>query len=227
MHPLLRHVLHVLLPLVLWGVSPRLELHVIAAGLLFFALFALFHDALHGALGLTRRGHEWLLSGSGVLMGVSGHAARRAHLIHHARPFAHDDPEGHAAREGFWAALRAGPATYLGLRAWGLLHAPRERALQVREWWAVAAFFGVLALFPAGRLYLAVALVLHMTMPAWAAMLPHHPPRPLLVMATALARMGFLLPTIFVTHMLHHAHPKLDTFALLRRWRGECLVENP
>ncbi|ATB28862.1 fatty acid desaturase [Melittangium boletus] len=221
MHPLFRHLLHVLLPLVLWGMSPRIELHVIAAGLLFFALFALFHDALHGALGLTRQAHERLLTWSGVFMGVSGHAARRAHLRHHAHPFADDDPEGHAARNGLWATLRAGPAGYLGLKDWGLAHAPRERDIQLREWRAVAVFFGGLALFPAGRLYLATALALHLTMPAWAALLPHRPPRLLLAGATMLARVGFLLPGIFVTHELHHQHPKLDTFTLVRRWRGE------
>jgi fatty acid desaturase len=219
MRPLFRHLLHVLWALLLWLASPRIELQAIAAGLLFFALFALFHDALHGALGLSRRAHAVLLSGSGVLLGVSGHAARRAHLRHHARPFSEEDPEGHTAQAGLWAALRAGPSVYLGLRAWGLLHAPRERALQRREWHAVALVFGGLMLVPAGRLYAVTALVLHMTMPAWAALLPHQPPRPLLALATALARSGFLLPALFVTHTLHHQHPKLDTFTLVRRWR--------
>ncbi|ADO75840.1 fatty acid desaturase [Stigmatella aurantiaca] len=219
MSPLFRHVLHVLLALVLWGASPRIELQATASVLLFFMLFFLFHDALHGALGLSRRANELLMSGSGVVLGVSGHAARRAHLRHHARPFADDDPEGHAAKKGLWAALRAGPSVYLGLRAWGLLHAPAERALQRREWRAVVIFFGALALFPAGRLYVFTALVLHVTMPAWAALLPHQPPRPLLAVATALARRGFLFPALFVTHPLHHQHPKLDTFTLVRRWR--------
>ncbi|MDC0711416.1 fatty acid desaturase [Stigmatella sp. ncwal1] len=219
MSPLARHVLQILLYLLLWGVSPRIELQAIASGLIFFALFSLFHDALHGALGLSRRANELLVSGSGVVLGISGHAARRAHLRHHARPFADDDPEGHAAKEGPWAALRAGPSVYLGLKAWGLLHAPHERALQLREWRAVAVLFGGLAVFPAGRLYVLTALVLHMTMPAWAALLPHQPPRPLLALTTALARVGFLLPALFVTHTLHHEHPKLDTFTLVRRWR--------
>jgi fatty acid desaturase len=220
MRPLFRHVLHVLWVLLLWRVSPWIELQVIASGLLFFALFALFHDALHGALGVSRRAHEVLVGVSGVLLGISGHAARRAHLRHHARPFADDDPEGHSAKAGLWATLRAGPSVYLGLRAWGLRHAPRERALQRREWLAVALVFGGLMLFPAGRLYALTAVVLHMTMPAWAAFLPHQPPRFLMAVATALGRRGFLLPALFVTHTLHHQHPKLDTFSLVRHWRA-------
>ncbi|WP_434384063.1 fatty acid desaturase [Melittangium boletus] len=219
MRPLTRHLIDVLLPLILWMVLPRNVLQVVAAALLFFAIFALFHDALHGALGLPRALNERVLTWSGVLMGVSGHAARRAHLVHHARPFAVDDPEGMAAREGPWAALLGGPACYLGLRAWGLAHVPHERDLQRREWRAVAVYFLGLLLFPAGRIFLATMLALHATMPLWAAFLPHHPPRVLLALASGLARVGFTLPAIFVTHGLHHQHPKLDGYTLLRRWQ--------
>lgn len=220
MRPLFRHLVHVLLPLSLWVVSPWWPLHVLAAGLLFFAIFSLFHDAMHGALGLPRADNERLLTWSGVFMGVSGHAARRAHLVHHARPLTEEDPEGNTARWGAWAALRAGPANYLGLRSWGLAHAPHERAPQVFEWRAVALFLGGLALCPAGRTYLGVVLALHSTMPLWAAYLPHRPPRLLFGGAAVLARLGFLVPTTFVTHELHHQHPKLDAFTLARRWRG-------
>src|SRR5688572_8936709 len=61
---------------------------------LFFPRFGVaFHDLLHGSLSLRSRVSGLLLTVLGLTVLYSGHAARAAHLEHHRRFPAADDPE--------------------------------------------------------------------------------------------------------------------------------------
>jgi beta-carotene hydroxylase len=61
----------------LWPLAP------VAVFALFVSIVTSAHDAVHGSLGLSKRGTEWALFALGALVLESGHAYRLTHLRHH------------------------------------------------------------------------------------------------------------------------------------------------
>jgi fatty acid desaturase len=187
---------------------------------LFFASFALAHDLAHGALGLPRRANDVALAAAGALMLTSGHALRRMHLRHHARPLEEGDLEGLGARLTLQGALAAGPANAIELRVEAWRGAPhRERAWQLAEMITTLAIAAAcLAAAPrAIALYVALAIALHATASLWASHIPHNTPAIVLRMAERLAftRSPVMLSLAF--HERHHAHPRIPCQQLARR----------
>jgi fatty acid desaturase len=185
---------------------------VVAAGLLFLESFALMHDLAHGALRLPRQVNEVALGLAGVLLLMSGHAVRRMHLVHHARPLTADDLEGRPARGGFWRALAGGPGAALSLRREAFRGAgPRGRRIQAMETVAGAALAA--ALLASGRaplvVYAIVAMLGQATMSVWAAHVPHNAPRWLSRIAARLAVTGSPTLLALAHHDLHHARPQI------------------
>ncbi len=191
-------------------------LHLVVPGSLFFfnapwlasvgvflGAFALFHDTVHANLGLPKRLNELVLAITGMLLGVSGLAARRAHLFHHAHPGAPDDMEGRDIESPLWLAIVRAPITWLALLFTGWNR-------RVAAEWALVAIFGCLA----RREYVLVMAIAQATMSLWAGRLSHRQPRLLVAAALPLARFGVSLATLFVTHEAHHEHPWKATFEL-------------
>jgi len=197
---MLLHALHLLVPASLFFFNAPW----LASIGLFLGAFALFHDTVHANLGLPRRINEATLALTGMLLGVSGLAARRAHLFHHAHPGALDDMEGRDMNSPLWLAIVRAPVSWLAL------FSSHWRKPRVAFEWALVALFCAVA----PREYVIVMIVAQGTMSLWAGRWSHRQPRWLLAAALPLARFGISLATLFVTHEAHHEHPWKATFEL-------------
>jgi fatty acid desaturase len=67
------------------------------------------HNAFHYAVGITPRGHEWLMYGLSVLMLSAMHAVQFNHLRHHRHCMDDEDIEALSARMPGWKAILIGP----------------------------------------------------------------------------------------------------------------------
>jgi fatty acid desaturase len=99
------------------------------------------HNAFHYAVGISPRGHEWLMFALSVAMLSAMHAVQFNHLRHHRHCMDEDDIEALSARMPGWKAILIGP--YF---PW-MLHrtALRIGRPAVRRW--VWAELGAIALF--------------------------------------------------------------------------------
>jgi fatty acid desaturase len=215
------HAARIAASAVLLAVAPPV-LTPVAAVALFLACFAIAHDLTHGALGLPRRPLELALTLIGLGLVTSGHAMRRMHLLHHARPMQDGDLEGAAATMSLAAAALAAPRLAVQLRVEAYRRAgARERRLQLVEH-ALCAAIVVAALVapPALSVYVAITLLAQATSPVWAGHLPHRmPPRLLRVLAAfAFTRSPTVLSLAF--HDLHHDCPKVPCQQLGRAARA-------
>jgi len=181
---------------------------------LFLSAFALAHDAMHGALGLSRKGHDAVLAFAGLFLLQSGHAMRRMHLRHHARPEAADDVEGRGAVVGPFCGLVLGAAQLVSYRleAWRAGRA-RDRRWQLGE--HVASIALALALVLSGAwVYAAVAFALQLSMPVWASWVPHRAPAWVRRAAAKLAFSHSVMMVNLAYHELHHRRPSVPCDAL-------------
>lgn len=194
--------------LLLWSARHHPVLAVAAGVFLFLAAFAFNHDVLHGALGLPRRANEALLTVLSLLMGWSGHAVRRLHLKHHARPLAGGDVEGHGATLSFWGALAAGPLDAARYRVAAL---EKERTAQLLENAAVVALTAaaLASRTVLGAAWVVTSVAMQLTASVWASWLPHRPPGWLKAIALRLSWTKSAAMLSFAFHAEHHAHPKV------------------
>lgn len=179
---------------------------------LFFAAFALMHDAAHGALRLPRRANEIALAASGSLMLMSGHALRLMHLRHHARPLAESDLEGFPARLSLSRAALTAPLTSFALRLEALRSAgSRGRRVQLAESAGNALALALLLASQNPALIAAalVAVALQLFMGLWAAHIPHNAPAWLLAAARRLAFTRSPVALSLAFHVLHHLRPSI------------------
>ncbi len=192
----------------LWAVRREPALALFAAVLLFIAAFAFNHDVLHGALKLPRRLNEALLTVLSLVMGWSGHAVRRLHMRHHARPLAADDVEGHGATLSFWRALATGP---LDAARYRLAALEGERAAQLLETLAAMALTtgALLSRTVVGAAWVTANVLLQLTASVWASWLPHRAPEAATRLARKLAWTHSAAVLSFAYHHEHHAHPKI------------------
>ncbi|HYE07423.1 MAG TPA: fatty acid desaturase [Planctomycetota bacterium] len=192
------------------------------AGASCLAGFVLMHDAMHAALGLSRRANHVVMALSGLLLLKSGHGIQVTHLRHHARCLEADDPEGGCANWTLGRVIVDGPWHILALRWWSLRASPRTRWWQIAETAATVAIVGAAAWswIAAGSLvgiaYWGVAAALSATMPLWAAYIPHHlaPRHPAIRTAATVARCWTPLVSSFAYHHVHHADPRIPTALL-------------
>jgi beta-carotene hydroxylase len=213
----------------------HLLLAVPVAAAVCFAAFCQMHDALHESLGLSKGGHDLVLTLSGQILLKSGHALKATHLRHHGKCLGEDDPEGAPAHWSLRRVLFEGPFHILALRRDALRIAPRTRRIQIVETAMTALVLaGCVALYvvwrsPTGLIYWAVAASISAAMPLWAAYIPHRlaPRAPPVRAAARLARIWTPVVNSFAYHHVHHAHPKVPTALLpdVARILGDAGVE--
>ncbi len=94
----------------LWLASERLYFFALPASFMFFLVgLRQVHNAYHYALGLSRRGSDWVMFALSVLMLGSMHAVQINHLEHHQHCLSEGDVEGASARVPAWKAVLMGP----------------------------------------------------------------------------------------------------------------------
>jgi fatty acid desaturase len=67
------------------------------------------HNAYHYALGISRRGCDWVMFALSAVMLGSMHAVQINHLHHHRHCLGEEDVEGASARMSAWKAIAVGP----------------------------------------------------------------------------------------------------------------------
>ena len=184
--------------------------------------FIQMHDAIHGALGLSKRAHNLVLGGSGLLLLKSGHGLQITHLRHHGRCLQEDDPEGACVTWPFYRVLLEGPLHIFTMRFYAWRRASHTWRYQAGE--TIITILLVLAAVALyvfagsfiGLVYWAVAASLSATIPVWAAYLPHRlaPEHPLVKSAGGIAQIWTPVISSFAYHHLHHAFPKVPTALL-------------
>lgn len=94
----------------LWLANARLFVVALPLSFMFFLVgLRQVHNAYHYALGLSRRGSDWVMFCLSALMLGSMHAVQINHLEHHQHCLTEDDVEGASARMPAWKAIVAGP----------------------------------------------------------------------------------------------------------------------
>lgn len=182
------------------------------AAFVFLSFFAMFHDAAHGAYRLPNRLNDLLLVVAGTPLLFSAHAQRHLHLRHHARPLADDDVEGMGARASLLGSLLCGPVVAPRMHVEGARGVPPRLRWQVAAEHARSAVIVALACREPGGPWGAVvlvALLLQLSIGAWASHIPHHPPAWFLDVA---ARSVWLKTPVLLSalhHREHHARPKI------------------
>lgn len=190
------------------------------AAMVFFVSFAFFHDAAHGALGLSNFGNDVILFLTSAPMMMSGHGQRQLHLRHHAHPLTADDLEGKGANTSLIVAGLEAPLASFQMRVVSFVVVPRkvlpwvvgENVLNVMF---TLALLGVAA---TGVWSVAVAVAtwwaLQLTMNAWASHVPHRAPVWLMAVASRLVWTGSPVVLSLVYHLEHHAHPRVPCATL-------------
>ncbi|HEV7684798.1 MAG TPA: fatty acid desaturase [Pyrinomonadaceae bacterium] len=184
--------------------------------------FIQMHDSIHRSLGLSQKGHDFVLSASGLLLLKCGHGLQITHLRHHGRCLKDDDPEGVCATWPFYRVLLEGPLHIFTMRFYSFKRASHTMRFQVIETAAtvglvvVAVLLYVLLKSPVGLVYWAVAACLSATIPVWAAYLPHRlaPQHPAVRSAGRIAQIWTPVISSFAFHHLHHAFPRVPTALL-------------
>ncbi len=89
--------------------SPYWLLGFPASFMFFLCALRLNHEAIHGNLGLKRRGDRLVLHWLSFLMGSSNNAVAHGHMLHHKHAMGPGDFEGKCGHMTFWEVLRYGP----------------------------------------------------------------------------------------------------------------------
>jgi fatty acid desaturase len=94
----------------LWLAHAGWYLLALPASFMFFLVgLRQVHNAYHYALGLSRRGSDWVMFALSALMLGSMHAVQINHLEHHQHCLTEGDVEGASARMPAWKAILVGP----------------------------------------------------------------------------------------------------------------------
>jgi fatty acid desaturase len=215
------HALHVGLPLwLLLRTADRL-LQVAASALIFLGLFTLVHDAMHSALGLSRRANGLLLGLAAAFIGVSGHANRRHHFHHHAHPMEASDAETGFGERRLLRVLWSGAVEGVSAPLESLTH-PRALRRELAEW--LLALSLSIAALASGKsacvVYGLVTLTLRLSLPVWGGLVPHRPPAWLLALARFFRATYLPMFTALLDHDAHHRQPRLATYTLTRSVRA-------
>jgi len=105
----------------LWLAHARWYFLALPASFMFFLVgLRQVHNAYHYALGLSRKGSDWVMFAMSALMLGSMHAVQINHLEHHRHCLDEDDVEGASARMAAWKAVLYGPVfpMRLHVNAW-------------------------------------------------------------------------------------------------------------
>jgi fatty acid desaturase len=179
------------------------------------------HNAHHYALGLSRRGTEWVLFALSLLMVSSMHAIQATHLHHHRHCLGEDDVEASTAHLPWYGALLAGPAFIVSLHRHGLrLTLGRARARRRAAWiiaeLALIALWGALAFgwldVPALRIHFALMAIGQCMTGFFAVWTVHHGCDPRRHIArTQRGWIKNLISYEMFFHVEHHLFPAVQT----------------
>ncbi len=188
-----------------------------AASFMFFlCALRLNHEAIHGNLGLHRRGDHMVLHGLSFLIGSSNNAVAYGHLLHHKHAMGPGDFEGKCGHMTFWQVLRYGPKFPLDINreAW-IGSAPAGRRRIVVDW-GLNVVMLMLALWIGGVLLLHVAAmaIAQCLTALFAVWITHQGTAETGIAARSqrglLARLAYLM----FYHREHHLFPKVPVHRL-------------
>src|SRR5437764_6892815 len=134
----------------LWLASRHFFVPALIASFLFFLVgLRQVHNAFHYALGLSRRGSDWVMLFLSAVMLGSMHAVQINHLQHHQHCLDDQDVEGASARMPAWKAIVVGPLfpIRLHLNALKLARGPSLRWIRI-EMFITAALVAAAILVP-------------------------------------------------------------------------------
>ncbi len=133
----------------LWLAGERLYFLALPASFMFFLVgLRQVHNAYHYALGLSRRGSDWVMFALSTLMLGSMHAVQINHLEHHRHCLGEDDVEGASARMPAWKAVLVGPLFPIRLHINAC-----KKARGATSRWIVAEIAVTAALLSAGAVF--------------------------------------------------------------------------
>lgn len=194
-------------------------LALLALFLLFTAVVSAMHDAVHGTLGLRRRGTDAALFALGTLLLVSGHAYRRTHQQHHKIFPGPDDPEGEAAKLSPLRVLLDGPLHVPRIWLWAFRRARRRGWLLAEAAVPGVALAGGLTLLrwtPAVLVYVLLVIAGGWLYPLLTVYLPHHHFGDEPVTQAHTLR-GRIVPRLLLEqtyHLEHHLYPRVPSYKL-------------
>lgn len=115
----------------------------LASFLFFLCALRLNHEAIHGNLGMGRRGDSIVMHGLSALMLGANHAVAHNHLQHHRFAMGPKDHEGKCGHMSFWQVLIYGPRFPFDLNvvAWRN-GSPRWRRLILLDWLGIVMLAG-------------------------------------------------------------------------------------
>lgn len=187
-----------------------------SAFMFFLCALRLNHEAIHGNLGLSRRGDFAVLHGLSLLMLGSNHAVAHGHMLHHRHAMGPEDFEGKCGDMSLGEVLVYGPRFPVDIirAAWtGAKPAARRRiALDL----ALNAVLAVLALVWGGVLlmHFAAMLVAQCLTALFAVWITHRGTREKGLVARSqrgiLARAAYLM----FYHREHHLFPRVPVHRL-------------
>lgn len=116
----------------------------IASFMFFLCGLRLNHEAIHGNLGLSRRGDSVVMTTLSAIMLGSNHADAYCHVRHHKFNMGDGDIEGRCGRMGFWEVLRYGPRFPIDLNLAAWRSGSRYwRQRVVIDWLAIIVFVAI------------------------------------------------------------------------------------
>lgn len=202
----------------------------------FVCTLGLCHEAVHGAVGLGRRGNNWLLFFGGLLLVESGHGFRLTHVRHHSHMGDSSDIEGEGVARGFWGSLAMGPTFLFKVLLWALRHSkkmPEQRRWILAEVGMVVvlwcAMWPLLYWLPELGWYILMMWLISWIKPFTLSYLLHVG-YAMKVDRIAVSVRGWLVENVLFGlsyHMEHHLYPQVPTHRLpelavrLRPWMGQ------
>lgn len=177
------------------------------------------HGAFHYAVGVSNRGHEWLMFVLSPLMMSAMHAVQYCHLRHHRHCMDDDDVEAMSARMPGWKALLLGPKFPWMLHKTALQHGRPDTVRWIKlELLAMAA----MALFAFGVVdwvflqYHVVAMVVGQSFSAFFAVwtVHHDCDRTHYIARTIRNPMKAFVTYDMFYHVEHHLFPTVPTCKL-------------
>ena len=140
--------------------TPAWPLGFPASFMFFLCALRLNHEAIHGNLGLPRRGDHIIMHVLSFLMGASNNAVAYGHMVHHKHAMGPGDFEGACGHMSFWQVLRYGPRFTYDINRHALIGGnPALRRRIAIDWSLNALLLALAIMINAQWLWLHVAAI--------------------------------------------------------------------
>jgi len=192
-------------------------LGALASFMFFLCALRLNHEAIHGNLGLSRRGDRAVLHLLSALMLGSNNAVCHGHMMHHKHMMGPEDYEGRCGHMTLLQVLLYGPrfAYDLNRCAWAR-SGPRGRRRIALDWLLIAALVGVVLAsgVPALMLHLAAMAVAQCLTALFAVWITHQGTETCGIAARSQRGVWARLAYLMFYHREHHLFPKVPVSRL-------------